>query len=316
MSQPQVQLDELWWAEPPLKQRLTQDPLSVLREQGYNLPPNLPRKIVYDIVRIISLLWVDGKLTPREKFTIDPADEGLLFGRGVWESTRTVNGVPWLWRQHIERLKRTAELLEIPLAPERLPTGQQVTEFVRSLCGTDVLVRLNVTAGRPGKAGVIWMSAGVRPSPEESVRLQTTRNPVPKGQPYLVWKTFQYATRLRTGQQAAKAGYDTALLLDDENNLLEASHANLFVRLPDGWVTPPVDGGLLPGTVRQHLLEESPLRIREEKISYGLLGTAREVFLTNSNVGIVPVTVIDQHTFSVGSETQELSRWLIPDSEK
>jgi branched-subunit amino acid aminotransferase/4-amino-4-deoxychorismate lyase len=286
--------------------------LSVLRERGVNLPPGVPLRIVYDVVRIVSLLWVDGKILPRERFYIDPWDEGLLFGRGVWESTRTINGVPWLWREHLDRLKRTAEMLDLPLDPGRLPTSAQVREFVRTLCGTDVLVRLNVTAGRLSQPGVVWMSAGLQPSPEESIRLQTTKNPVPKGQPYLVWKTFQYATRLRTGQLAAKAGYDTALLLDDEQNLLEASHANIFVRLEEGWFTPPFDGGLLPGTVRQHLLENAPLRIREHKIPYSSLARALEVFATNSNVGIVPVTVIDQFSYPIGSETKELMNWILP----
>ena len=177
-------------------------------------------------------------------------------------------------------------------------------------------MRLNVTAGRPGKApGLVWMSAALPPVPRASIRLQSRRTPVLKEQPYLAWKTFQYAERLRTGRQAVQAGFDTALMLDPNGNVLEAAHANIFVRLPEGWATPAVDGELfLPGTVRRHLLEKAPVPIREQTVPYAALSRVGEAFVTNSNVGIVPVTQIDQHTFPVGPETLSLIRWLEPKS--
>lgn len=304
--------DEWGWAGPELKQQLLRDPAAVLKDRGVTVPAEVPLPIVHELVRVVSLLWVEGKILPLDQFHIDPADEGLLFGRGVWESTRTIGGVPWLWPWHLDRLRRTAELLAIEVAPERLPDAGKVSEYVRGLTTQDVLVRLNVTAGRPGKTGLVWMSAAPQPYPPSSLRLKSCWSPVQKGQAYLTLKTFQYATRLRIGQQAMQAGFDSALLLDAAGNLLEAAHANLFVRLPDGWATPLADGGLLPGTVRQYLLERSPLPIREQAIPHTLLGQVREAFVTNSNVGIVPVTQIDEHTYPIGGETQSLIRWLEP----
>lgn len=304
--------DDWWWAETSLGDRLRHDPAGVLAERGVNVPADTPRELVREVLRIVSLLWVDGRVIPLERFYIDPADEGLLFGRGVWESTRTQGGVPWLWPWHLDRLRKTANVLGINIASERLPDAKQVTEYVRTLSSQDVVIRLNATAGRPGQPGMVWMSAALQHIPPESIRLQTCLNPVQKGQPYLLWKTFQYATRLRVGQQAAQAGYDTALLLDAEGNVLEAAHANIFVRLPDGWATPAVNGGFLPGTVRQFLLQQSPLKIREQPIPVGLLEQASEVFVTNSNLGIVPVTQIDQRSYAIGEETKTLMNWLHP----
>ena len=106
-------------------------------------------------------------MIPLDKFSIDPADEGLLFGRGVWESTRTFDGTPWLWPLHLERLTRSAEILHIDLAPARLPDEAKIAAHVRSLTNQDVIVRLNVTAGRPGKPGLVWMST--RRSPRARV---------------------------------------------------------------------------------------------------------------------------------------------------
>lgn len=302
------------WATSLAGPAASADPTAILKEHGLKLPADCPAQVVEQVVRIVSLLWLDGRIIPREQFAIDPADEGLLFGRGVWESTRTFRGVPWLWSLHIDRLLRTASLLEIDIARERLPDASQVGDFVRALTTMDVVVRLNVTAGRPGKSGIVWMSAMVPELPLPSVRLRTARTPVPAGHPYLVWKTFQYSGRLRASREAQQAGFDTALLLDAEDHLLETPHTNIFVRLSSGWATPPAEGGLLPGTVRQHLLENAPLPIREQPIPRAQLADASEAFVTNSNVGIIPIVQIDEQAFPVGSETEQLRRWLFPAS--
>jgi branched-subunit amino acid aminotransferase/4-amino-4-deoxychorismate lyase len=304
--------DGLWWADGELKQRLLSDPAAVLKEQGIVVPADFPPDHAREVARIAGVVWQDGTLVPRTAFRIDPLDEGLLFGNGVWESTRTVHGLPWLWPYHIDRLRHTAALLGIPLAPERLPTGHQVGAFVKALTESDVVVRLNVSAGRRGGVGSVWMTAWPQHKPLAGVRLQSRRSPVEKNQPYLLWKTFQYATRLRVNREAAAAGFDSALLLDENDNILEASHANIFLRLPDGWVTPAADGGLLPGTVRQMLLAHGPLKIREAVVPRAALKDVSEAFVTNSSLGAVPVTQIDDQTFAPGPETRGLFDWLYP----
>jgi branched-subunit amino acid aminotransferase/4-amino-4-deoxychorismate lyase len=303
------------WADPALKHRLQLDARQVCADYGVTLPAETPQHIVHDVVRIVSLLWVDGQIVPREHFKIDCADEGLLFGRGVWESTRTIDRVPWLWPLHMDRFVRTAQLLDMPLDPARVPTEGQVADYVKRVCQTDVLIRLNATAGRPGKPGVVWMSLGVRPYPKKTYTLQSCPTAVRRDQAYLIWKTFQYASRVRIGQLAQKAGYDSALMLDEFGNVLEAAHANIFFKMPEGWVTPSPESGLfLPGTVRQHLLRQAPVKVVERPVHKTELAKATEVFVTNSNVGLVPVVRIDGQEYGVGDATRDLRRWLQPDA--
>lgn len=300
------------WANADLKDRLRNDPYGVLRERGLNAPDEMPSAIVHEFIRVAYLVWVEGAVLPVDQFTLDPADEGLLFGRGVWESTRTIGGEPWLWNEHLQRLKLSAQLLGIDVDETQLPQSDTVSEYVRGLTSQDVIVRLNLTAGRPGGRGRLWMSAAPLPSTPPSIRLQTVRNPVQKGQAYLTLKTFQYATRLRLHQQANLAGFDTALLYDEKKNVQEAAHANIFLRLHTGWVTPAADGGLLPGTVRHVLVQAAPIPIREGVVKLAELPNVREAFLTSSSVGIVPITAIDGAPISLGAQTQKLKRWLEP----
>ena len=305
--------DEFWWADPAHKQRLQSDPLSVLKERGITVDASFPIAAVHDLIRLTSLIWKDGKIVRADQFLMDPFDEGLLFGKGVWESTRTFDGSPWLWPLHLERLKQTATLLGIEIASGRLPDATAVKQFVQILTVQDVVLRLNVSGGRQGKPGTVWMSAGLIPAPILSYKLATGRNPLSHPSPYLVGKTFHYAARMYGAKPAWQSGFDSVLWLDTNDHLLESAHANIFVRLNDGWVTPSTESGLfLPGTVRHHLLKNAPLPIKEAPIPVAKLAEAKEVFVTNSNIGIVPVVLIDKHTYPIGAETKKMMEWLMP----
>lgn len=82
------------WAPPATRDLMLRDPAGVLRASGITPPSDAPVALLHDLLRIHGLLWRPGELVACERFALDPADEGLLFGRGVWESTRTVGGVP------------------------------------------------------------------------------------------------------------------------------------------------------------------------------------------------------------------------------
>lgn len=308
--------DEFWTASPELHRQVREEPAEVLRDRGVDVPNRVPEDVLQEFARVVTLLWVDGQIVPIDQFRIDSSDQGLLFGRGAWESTRTIGSVPWLWPLHLDRLIQTAELLGLGLDPARLPNEASVSRYVRTLGSQDVVIRLNVTAGAPGKTGMVWMSAAPQPQAPASIRLRATPNPVQIGQAHLLMKTFQYATRLYLTHQARQDGFDTALLLDNDGHIQEAAHANLFVRLPDGWATPTAEGGLLPGTVRHYLLKQSPIPIRERIIPHTWVDQFQEAFVTNSNVGIVPVTQIDDHELTVGDDTRTLIRWLNPTQEE
>jgi branched-subunit amino acid aminotransferase/4-amino-4-deoxychorismate lyase len=303
--------DPFPWASPALQARLA-DPRAVLTDRGVTPPADLPADVLAEFAAIVCRVWVDGRAISFDQFHLDPADEGLLFGRGLWESTRTTDGAPWLWPLHTERLTESAKILHIDLDPKRIPTAEQVAEFVRSMTYQDVVVRLNVSAGRPGHAGTVWMTAAPMPVVPEALTLRSAYSPVPKGLSHYTLKTFQYASRLNITQQAHDAGFGSALMLDAAGNVMEAAHANIFFLSKDGWITPQNDGGFLPGTVRRHLIENSPSPIREATIPRPAVGQMSEAFVTNSNVGIVPVTRIDDIEFGVGPETRKLLRWITP----
>ena len=72
--------------------------------------------------------------------------------------------------------------------------------------------------------------------------------------------------------------------------MIEATAHNLFVRTPDGWITPPVDTAGVRGVMRQLIIEElAPMlaiTIDEAPVAVPALRGAREAFICNSNRGV------------------------------
>jgi para-aminobenzoate synthetase / 4-amino-4-deoxychorismate lyase len=89
----------------------------------------------------------------------------------------------------------------------------------------------------------------------------------------------------------ADPGADDVLLVDQDDQVLECGTANVFVVLGDAVVTPPLDGRILPGTVRRRVLallasEDRP--VAERVVSLAELASAGEVFVTSSIRGVQP----------------------------
>ena len=83
------------------------------------------------------------------------------------------------------------------------------------------------------------------------------------------------------------------LLVDLDGEVLEAAHANVWIVEDDSLVTPPLDGRLLPGSVRADLLAGPPdgLEAREEPLSLDRIAAADGLFLTSSIRGACPASV-------------------------
>lgn len=91
---------------------------------------------------------------------------------------------------------------------------------------------------------------------------------------------------------AARSGFADVLLHNEKNEVTESTIANLVVEIAGELVTPPVECGLLPGTLRAQLLEDR--KIREGTISVTDMLEANARYLLNSVRGFHPISVITE----------------------
>ena len=53
-----------------------------------------------------NLCNLNGEIVPEEDAKISVLDRGFLFGDSIYEVTRTRQGIPFAWPEHLERLRR------------------------------------------------------------------------------------------------------------------------------------------------------------------------------------------------------------------
>ncbi len=202
--------------------------------------------------------------------------EFRLVERILWTPARGF----FLLRRHLRRLADSARYFNFRLhrddircrlmrAAARLPHAPHVLRLVVSRAGTirlEMFPHATREKGRPFR--VAW-------APE----------PISRQDVFLYHKTTHRATydRLR----AARPDVDDVLLWNERGEATEFTIGNLVVQLGSARFTPPVTSGLLPGTMRAHLLARG--QIRERVICREDLARARAVFLINSVRGWVPV---------------------------
>nr|RAW03953.1 hypothetical protein DBT41_10250 [Aerococcus urinae] len=110
-------------------------------------------------------------------------------------------------------------------------------------------------------------------------------------------KALPYLDNLLAREEARARGADEALLLDTSGHLACASVANVFLWEKDRLVTPAEECGILPGVTRAAILELSErlgIDAVEDMIAPQRLQSADGAFLTNSLIGIMPLSRIDR----------------------
>ncbi len=125
-----------------------------------------------------------------------------------------------------------------------------------------------------------------------------------RSDPLAGYKTGCYLPRLLARREAAAKGMEEALWFTTDHLLAEACFCNVFLVLGGQALTPPLDTPVLPGIVRQAVLElctaggigcddRQPLTVRN-------MLAAQEIFLTSAITGIRPVVRVERH--AVGEE--------------
>lgn len=266
------------------------------------------------------MIWLNGRLVPREQAHIDIADRGLLLGDGLFETLRVYRGHVFKLEDHLGRLARGAVELGIPLPLDVPDIGSAVHETLEAhhLDAASAALRVTLTRG-PGQRGllppedptpnlIISVSAYHPTSTDDGFAVITSkrarRN---EGSLTARLKTLGYLDNIVAQTEAAAEGADEALLLNNRNTIACGARSNVFAVIKGTLLTPAIEEGALPGITRAtilHLAKELSVQVSETRITLGDLAKAEEAFLTNSLLEIVPIRRFDGWDVPTGTVTR------------
>jgi branched-chain amino acid aminotransferase/4-amino-4-deoxychorismate lyase len=238
----------------------------------------------------MAQLWLNGRLVETTAAYIAPSDRGFLLADGVFETIRASTGdLLWL-DDHLARLHAGAGLLGIPvpLAGDAIAAG--LRELIRANGLPDGAVRLTLTRGPSARRG-LWppdepaaptllatVAPRVAPAPARLIFCGTTRRNA--FSPLSRVKYLAYGDAILAKREALAKGATDAVLFNTGGNAACCTVGNIFVRQEDGWTTPPVSDGALPGLARARLL--TAIGAQKRSLTADDLANAREAVITNS----------------------------------
>src|SRR5512146_787585 len=122
--------------------------------------------------------------------------------------------------------------------------------------------------------------------------------------------TGGYINSALAKNDAQKAGFDDAILLDARGKISEATVSNVFLVRRGQLLTPQVSDGVLEGITRRTVIElarrELGVDVAERSIDRTELLLAEEAFLAGTGIGIVPITRVDHRPIGSG-QTGEIT---------
>ncbi|MBM3667415.1 MAG: hypothetical protein FJW90_08045 [Actinobacteria bacterium] len=245
-----------------------------------------------------ELASVDGVITPTPEARIPPGDDGLLRGDGVFEVIRLYQGRPFALVEHLDRMERSADAIELPI--ERAPLEAEIAAILAEYGKHEGQMRLVVTRG--GRRLIFTENL---PPLGGEVALATVRY-----SPTIILtgvKSLSYAANMQATRIAKAKGADEALLVRPDGIVLEAPTSTIFWVSPEGGLrTPSIGSGILESITRAKIVRE--LHVEEGEYPIEDLRGAREAFLASTVREAQPVSALDGRALPEvpGPRTQEV----------
>lgn len=246
----------------------------------------------------MTFVWLNGQVCEAAQAHVSLADRGLTLGDGLFETMRVKNGNLLHLDRHMQRLQEGSAVLALPV-----PSGAEVAQAAKALLSATGLqngsARLTVTRGT-GPRGLappqnvqptVFMTVAAGTARVASVSVMTSRLVRRDEQsPLSRIKSLNYLPNILARQEAVRAGYEDALLLNVQGRVAETTVSTVVVQEEERFITPSVAEGALPGIARSVLLRAGVMT--EESVDLSRLQQAKALYLVNS-LGVRVVSLLD-----------------------
>ena len=142
--------------------------------------------------------------------------------------------------------------------------------------------RVRLELARDGQRSLTHAALGS--APDRILRIGLAAQRLDAGDPFLRHKTTRRDIYEHAFTQAAALGLDETLFLNRQGFVCEAARNSLFIKRGHVLLTPPLKAGLLPGILRQELLERG--KAVEQNLSLNAMMDAECIYLGNSLRGL------------------------------
>ena len=274
-----------------------------------------------DLSKNQGSIWLDGRMVDWQEANVHVLTHTLHYGVGVFEGVRAYNTPkgPSIFRlqDHTDRLFKSAGIvnMEIPYAKETINNAHidvvnlnnLEESYIRPMCfyGSEGMgLRADNLKVRTMVAAWEWPSYMEPEAREKGIKVKVSsykrqvRNPVSSAK-----VNGNYVNSIVALNEALEAGFDEALLLDEEENVAEGSGENFFI-VKNGILKTPDLEASLDGITRRTIIQlakDMGMEVEIIKIKLHDVLESDEAFFTGTAAEVVPINSVNNKSLGNGS---------------
>lgn len=269
-------------------------------------------------------IWMDGKLINWRDANVHILTHAMHYASSVFEGERAYNGKIFKSREHSERLRASATMVdfEIPYTVDEIEAAK--VEVLAASGLTDAYVRAIAWRGAGEDMGVASERNPVRlaiaawewgayygDAKTKGAKLDISKwkRPSPETIPCHAKAAGLYMICTMSKHAAEAKGCSDAMMFDYRGYVAEATGANIFF-VRDGEVHTPDPDCFLNGITRQTvlgMLKDRQITVHERHIMPDELESFEQCWLTGTAAEVTPVGQIGDYNFNVGALAKDIA---------
>lgn len=268
-------------------------------------------------------LWLDGQMMNQPDAKVSVLTHSLHYGLAVFEGVRayqTPDGRTAIFRldEHTKRLLNSAKIFQLNVRFDHDTLVQAQKDVVRESGLKSAYIRPIIWVGSE-KLGIAakdntihtavaawhWGAYLGEDGIKNGIRAKTSSytHHHPNVTMCKAKAAANYPVSILANQEATRAGYDEAILMDPQGYVCQGSGENLFL-VKDGQLhTPDLAGGALDGITRRTIIEfanDLGIQVVERRITRDEFYLADEIFMTGTAAEVTPIREYDDRVIGKG----------------
>lgn len=241
------------------------------------------------------------------KYEVSVTNRGLQYGDGAFETLLAIDGRIVFFEQHLARLARACQLLQIPLNSEQIKA--ELTELCREANGRGV-AKIIITRGAGGRGYkpkvdaeseriLQYFDSPTEPQPnlEEGISITVCQHRLSKNNTLAGLKHLNRIDQVLASLELSDQFHE-GLCLDADGYVVEGTKSNLLISNNGRVFTPDLSQcgvrGIMLTELRQGL-QANGIHVEEKRLSVADVIDADEVLVCNSVLGISPVLKLHEN---------------------
>ncbi len=247
---------------------------------------------------------LNGKLIEESNNLINASSEAFLYGYGAFETIKFKGIKKYYFEEHVERLKNACEKLYMPWEFDISRVENYCDELIEQNKINYGALKLLYAKNRDNHYLVITIRENKYKENDYDGGFKLSFTDI-KRNPYSILtyiKSNNYMENVLARKEALDNGYDEIIFENIHGKLCEGSISNIFFVKGDKIYTPQVSCGLLPGIMRNKIIEvckKNYIYVETGEYTRESLFEADELFVSNSLLEIMPVVMLENKKYDL-----------------